>query len=234
VVTSDKCYENREWLWAYREDEPLGGHDPYSSSKACAELVTAAWRRSFSGPEAARRIGIASVRAGNVIGGGDWAEDRLLPDCMRALSEGRAIGIRNPGAVRPWQHVLDPLCGYLMLAERLWDDPAAFGGAWNFGPTESDVKPVTWIASRIVQHWGNGARWQRIESGGPHEAGLLKIDSSKARARLGWIPRLSIDTGLKWTVEWYKALRCGRAARGITEEQIALYTRSPTTGRLVS
>ena len=143
VVTSDKCYENREWPWAYRETEAMGGHDPYSSSKGCAELVTAAYRRSFF---PIRRIGVATARAGNVIGGGDWAEDRLLPDCMRALAAGEAIAIRNPHAVRPWQHVLEPLCGYLLLAERLHADPAAFGEAWNFGPADDDARPVAWIA----------------------------------------------------------------------------------------
>src|SRR5262249_32032636 len=149
VVTSDKCYENREWPWAYRETEAMGGHDPYSSSKGCAELVTAAYRRSFlSG------IGVASVRAGNVIGGGDWAEDRLLPDCMRALAAGRCIAIRNPRAVRPWQHVLEPLRGYLLLAERLAEDAATFSEAWNFGPADDDARPVAWIADRIVAQWG--------------------------------------------------------------------------------
>jgi CDP-glucose 4,6-dehydratase len=225
VVTSDKCYENREWLWAYREDEPLGGHDPYSSSKACAELVTAAWRRSFCPPGGMRQIGIASARAGNVFGGGDWAEDRLVPDCMRALCDGRAIPIRNPRSTRPWQHVLDPLCGYLILAERLWDRPEAYGEPWNFGPPEDDIRPVAWIASRIVDLWGNGARWETTARDTRHEARLLKVDASKARARLGWSQRVPLQIGLDWTVEWYRAYSQGRVARELTENQIARFDK---------
>jgi len=220
IVTSDKCYENREWLWAYREDEALGGHDPYSSSKACAELVTAAWRRSFCPPGGARQMGIASSRAGNVFGGGDWAEDRLVPDCMRALGDGRPIGIRNPRSSRPWQHVLDPLCGYLILAERLWDDPEAYGEPWNFGPPEADIRPVAWIASRIVELWGGGSRWETTAGDGRHEATLLKVDAAKARARLGWSQRLPLEVGLAWTVEWYRAYSQRRAVRELTENQI--------------
>jgi len=223
IVTSDKCYENREWLWAYRENEALGGHDPYSSSKACAELVTAAWRRSFCGPDAGRSIGIASVRAGNVIGGGDWAEDRLVPDCMRALADRQPIGIRNPLAVRPWQHVLDPLCGYLVLTERLWDDPVGYGEAWNFGPADTDARPVGWIVSRIVERWGDGARWESVASDTRHEAKLLKVDASKARTRLGWSPRLRLEVGLNWTVEWYKEHARGQSAREMTENQIVRF-----------
>jgi CDP-glucose 4,6-dehydratase len=230
VVTSDKCYENHEWLWAYREDEPLGGHDPYSSSKACAELVTAAWRRSFCAPGGARQLGIASARAGNVFGGGDWAEDRLVPDCVRALASGRPIGIRNPRSTRPWQHVLDPLCGYLMLAERLWSEPEIYGEAWNFGPPEDDIRPVAWIASRIVRLWGDGARWEAISGDARHEATLLKVDAAKARARLGWSRRLPLDIGLDWTVEWYRAYSHGETARALTEHQIARFDNlSPAT-----
>jgi CDP-glucose 4,6-dehydratase len=230
VVTSDKCYENREWLWAYREDEKLGGHDPYSSSKACAELVTAAWRRSFCPPGGARQMAIASARAGNVFGGGDWAEDRLVPDCMRALASDRPIGIRNPRSIRPWQHVLDPLCGYLMLAERLWRAPETYDEAWNFGPPEDDIRPVVWIASRIVELWGGGARGEAVSGDARHEAQLLKVDAAKARARLGWSSRLPLETGLSWTVEWYKAYSQGRAARELTEHQIARFDAlSPTT-----
>jgi len=223
VVTSDKCYENKEWLWSYRENDPLGGHDPYSSSKACAELITTAWRRSFSGSRSERRIGIASVRAGNVFGGGDWAEDRLIPDCMRALAEARPIGVRNPHAVRPWQHVLEPLCGYLLLAERLWQDPEAYGEAWNFGPADEDIRPVGWIASRIVALWGADARWESVSSDGRHEATLLKVDSAKARNRLNWVPRIGLDAGLDWSVEWYKGYLAGRPAREMTENQIVQF-----------
>jgi CDP-glucose 4,6-dehydratase len=227
VVTSDKCYENREWLWAYREDEPLGGHDPYSSSKACAELVTAAWRRSFCPPGGTRQLGIASARAGNVYGGGDWAEDRLVPDCMRALGDGRPIGIRNPRSIRPWQHVLDPLSGYLILAERLWDEPEAYGEAWNFGPRDDEIRPVGWVASRIVELWGDGARWETRAGDGRHEAALLKVDAAKARTRLGWSQRVPLETGLDWTVEWYRAYAQGGAARELSEDQIARFAASP-------
>ena len=225
VVTSDKCYLNREWLWAYREDEPLGGHDPYSSSKACAEIVTAAWRQSFcsTGTE---RLGIATARAGNVIGGGDWSEDRLLPDCIRAIARGAAVDIRSPNSVRPWQHVLDPLNGYLVLAERLWSEPRTFGDAWNFGPREEDAKPVSWLAARVVANWDEGARWTHAaEDNMPHEAGLLKVDASKARTRLNWKPRLPVESGLDWTTEWYKAHLGGRSARVLTESQIDRYVK---------
>ncbi len=223
VVTSDKCYENREWLWAYRENEPMGGHDPYSSSKGCAELVTAAWRNSFCGP-AKRDLGIASARAGNVIGGGDWAEDRLIPDCIRALKAGQAIGIRNPASVRPWQHVLDPLCGYLILAERLAENPDTYGEAWNFGPADTDTRPVGWIADRVVSIWGGSARWDKIAGDELHEANVLKIDASKARQCLGWSPALGLDGGIDWTANWYKKVLGGQPALAVTEEQIDRYS----------
>ncbi len=158
VVTSDKCYENREWWWPYREDEAMGGHDPYSSSKGCAELVTAAWRRSFFLADGAATVGLGSARAGNVIGGGDWAEDRLVPDCMRAFASGEPVVIRRPAAVRPWQHVLEPLSGYLTLAERLSSDPGGFGEAWNFGPSADEARPVAWVVDRLSRFWGDGAR----------------------------------------------------------------------------
>jgi CDP-glucose 4,6-dehydratase len=218
VVTSDKCYENREWPWAYRETEAMGGHDPYSSSKGCAELVTAAYRRSFLAT-----VGVATARAGNVIGGGDWAEDRLLPDCMRALGAGEAIAIRNPNAVRPWQHVLEPLCGYLKLAERLAADAVGFGDAWNFGPTDQEAKPAAWIASRIVERWGDGATWFHASGDAPHEAAALKVDASRARMRLGWAPRLRLDDALAWTVEWHRRLAAGEHALALTDQQIARY-----------
>lgn len=221
VVTSDKCYENREWVWAYREDEPMGGHDPYSSSKGCAELVTSAWRSSYCSEKSGRGLGLASARAGNVVGGGDWAEDRLIPDCVRAIMENKPIQIRNPNATRPWQHVLDPLCGYLMLAEHLTAEPAKYAEGWNFGPTEEDAKPVGWIASRVARNWGDGAAWEAaISATNPHEARFLKVDASKARAYLNWRQRLRIDRCLEWTVDWYRRYLKGEAARQLTEKQI--------------
>lgn len=224
VVTSDKCYENREWLWGYREDEPMGGHDPYSSSKGCAELVTAAWRKSFCGPSR-RRLGLASARAGNVIGGGDWAVDRLMPDCIRALTSGQAIGIRNPASTRPWQHVLDPLCGYLVLAERLTEAPETYGEAWNFGPVDEDARSVGWIADRVISIWGEKARWEEVGGDQLHEAGALKVDAAKARARLGWSQALRLDQGIDWTVNWYKKFFSGEAALTLTEQQIDRYSK---------
>jgi CDP-glucose 4,6-dehydratase len=230
IVTSDKCYENREWLWGYREDEPMGGHDPYSSSKGCAELVTAAWRKSFC-ETGKRDLGIASARAGNVIGGGDWAADRLIPDCIRALNSGEVVGIRNPASMRPWQHVLDPLCGYLILAERLMHNPRDYGQAWNFGPNDHDAGTVGWVADRVVRIWGNQARWKKVGDDGLHEAPFLKVDASKARARLGWLPSLPLDSAIDWTVTWYKKNLGGHAARTLTEEQIDRYTKLGATVR---
>jgi CDP-glucose 4,6-dehydratase len=216
VVTSDKCYQNREWSWAYRETDALGGRDPYSSSKACAELVAAAYRGSFF-------PAIATARAGNVIGGGDWAEDRLLPDCVRALSSSEPIQVRHPGAVRPWQHVLEPLCGYLLLAELLYDDAATFGDAWNFGPNDEDAWPVGRIASFVVKQWGEPASWREVGGCGAHEAATLKVDASRARAKLGWAPRLPLAEALGWTIEWYRRLDAGAAALALTDEQLARY-----------
>jgi CDP-glucose 4,6-dehydratase len=220
VVTSDKCYENREWCWPYREDEAMGGHDPYSSSKGCAELVTAAWRRSFFPSDSAHPVGVGSARAGNVIGGGDWADDRLVPDCMRAFASGRPVVLRRPAAVRPWQHVLEPLSGYLSLAERLSTEPRSFGEAWNFGPAADDARPVAWVVDRLSTFWGDGARWESDSASHPHEAGLLQVDASKARARLGWTPRLSLEEGLRWTVDWYKRFGAGEDAAALTLAQI--------------
>jgi CDP-glucose 4,6-dehydratase len=214
VVTSDKCYENQEWVWPYRENERLGGRDPYSSSKACAE-----YRSSFftDGPA------VASVRAGNVIGGGDWARDRLVPDLIRAFEGGRNAVIRNPDSVRPWQHVLEPLNGYLMLAERLFDDRTA-ADAWNFGPAETDVRPVAWIGDRVAALWGGGAKWTLDSAAHPHEAHTLKLDSTRARLQLGWMPRLSLQDALQWIVEWHREFSAGTAgARELTLRQIARY-----------
>ena len=194
-VTSDKCYENREWLWAYREDEPMGGYDPYSSSKGCPELVAATWRRSFFAGESA--VALASARAGNVIGG-DWAEDRIVPDCVRAFSAGKPLVLRNPGAVRAWQHVLDPLCGYLLLAERLFAGGGAYAEGWNFGPSEANMRPVGYIVEKLARHW-DAATWRMADGKQPHRAVHLKIDASKAQVRLGWHPRLATDLALDWT-----------------------------------
>lgn len=225
VVTSDKCYENREWHWAYREDEAMGGHDPYSASKGCTELVTAAWRRSFLAPEGTcgRTVAMASARAGNVIGGGDWAEDRLIPDCVRAMTEGRTVQIRNPRATRPWQHVLEPLSGYLLLAQRLWEDGAAFAEGWNFGPVLEDARPVSHVVNEMTRLWADGASWELHGGDHPHEAGFLAVDASKARARLGWQPRLRLNEALAWTTEWYKRQSAGDDAALLIAEQIERY-----------
>jgi CDP-glucose 4,6-dehydratase len=225
TVTSDKCYENREWIWPYRETDALGGHDPYSSSKACAELVTAAYRQAFfqtGRAQSAAHLAVASARAGNVIGGGDWSADRLLPDCVRAFAAGQPVALRNPGAVRPWQHVLEPLAGYLILAERLWTDRAC-AEAWNFGPADDDARPVGWVVERVAALWGAGARWQAQVGDHPHEAMQLRLDSSKARAGLGWRPRLGIEAALAWTIDWYRREASGEDAVKLTEAQIARF-----------
>jgi CDP-glucose 4,6-dehydratase len=216
-VTSDKCYENREWEWAYREHEPMGGHDPYSSSKGCAELVTDAFRRSFFSTEASTRL--ASARAGNVIGGGDWAEDRLIPDLMRAALDGRSVHVRSPESVRPWQHVLNPLCGYLVLAQALWEYPE-YAQAWNFGPVDEDARPVGWIVQRVSELWPGGLRWGADDGAHPHEARSLRLDSSLARARLGWCPLVALDVALQSTVSWYRRLGEDADMRVVTLEQI--------------
>ena len=221
-VTSDKCYENQGWLPGYRENDPMGGYDPYSSSKGCAELVTAAYRRSFFAGDSGQSIGLASARAGNVIGGGDWAEDRLIPDMMRAAMAGRTVRLRNPHAVRPWQHVLEPLSGYLLLAERLYHDGPLFAEGWNFGPAEEDAKPVEWIAREMASLW-TAMNWEKDDASHPHEAHYLKLDCSKARARLGWTPRLPLVDALSWTVQWYKAYDNNADMRRLTEAQIENY-----------
>lgn len=224
-VTSDKCYENREWAWGYRENEAMGGHDPYSSSKGCAELVTSAYRRSFFQDSSGKiKAGLASGRAGNVIGGGDWAEDRLIPDCIRALTQGKAVPIRSPKSIRPWQHVLEPLAGYLVLAEKLWQEPAAYSQGWNFGPETSGAKTVDWIADRMVAIWGQGARWENLAPNEAlHEARYLKLDCSLATSKLGWHPRLTLEQTLQWVVEWYRRCHEGESAAKLTLEQIRSY-----------
>lgn len=221
VVTSDKCYENREWVWGYRESEPMGGRDPYSNSKGCAELVTAAYRSSYFSTTGSAAV--ASARAGNVIGGGDWALDRIVPDFVRAAIAGDPVRIRNPNATRPWQHVLEPLSGYLQLAEGLCDAPAAHAEGWNFGPADEDAVPVEQIVSTVSRLWGPAARWVTDKGPHPHEAHFLKLDSAKARSRLGWKPRLGLASALEWTVEWYKTQAQGGDARAITLAQIERY-----------
>jgi CDP-glucose 4,6-dehydratase len=219
-ITTDKCYENREWVWGYREDEAMGGHDPYSSSKACAELVTSAYRRSFL---AAAGVALASARAGNVIGGGDWAADRLVPDILRAFEQARPVSIRNPGSIRPWQHVIEPLCGYLTLAERLRRDGAAHAEGWNFGPKDDDARPVQWIVGRLAGIWGEGAGWTADDGPHPHEAHYLKLDISKARTKLGWQPRWDLGEALVRVVEWHRAWRGGADMKATTLQQLAVY-----------
>lgn len=206
-VTSDKCYENQEWHWGYRESEPMGGFDPYSCSKGCAELITASYRRSFFNPEQFKTHGcaLASVRAGNVVGGGDWALDRLVPDTLKAFSKGEIVNIRYPNALRPWQHVLEPLSGYLMLAEQLYSNGELFAEGWNFGPKEDNVHSVKWIVEYLKYRWGVEASWQYEEIEQPHEANFLKLDCSKAKAKLGWKPLWDIEHTLSRTVAWHKA-----------------------------
>lgn len=224
VVTSDKCYRNNEWDWGYREVDELGGLDPYSASKACAELVTAAYRNSFSS-SGTTPTAVASARGGNVIGGGDWSDDRLIPDAVRAAWAGAPLVVRNPGSVRPWQHVLDCLDGYLLLARKLWDDPS-LAGPWNFGPDEASTRTVEWVVGRITELLGAGdLGWsQQLLHDAPHEAGVLRLDSSQARMRLGWRPQLSIDEAVRMTGAWYQAFRRDGDARSITCRQIDEYS----------
>lgn len=224
-VTTDKVYDNREWLWGYRESEPLGGHDPYSSSKACAELVTACYRASFFATTHGAPA-VASARAGNVIGGGDWADDRLVPDLLRGFESCTPVRIRRPGAVRPWQHVLEPVRGYLMLAEMLATRGTDFAEAWNFGPADEDARPVEHIVRTLAGMWGPEAEWEIDRDEHPHEATYLKLDNSKARARLGWRPLLDLDGALTLVVDWARRRRAGESPRLITERQIADYERA--------
>ena len=220
-ITSDKCYENHELARGYSESDPMGGYDPYSSSKGCAELVTSAFRNSYLHGDKA----LASARSGNVIGGGDWARDRLVPDIIRAAVEGNAVYLRNPHAIRPWQHVLDPLSGYLMLIERLYTDGQSFAGGWNFGPSENDTQTVEWIAHEIAGLWGE-LKWEQDQtSAKPHEANYLKLNCAKAHNRLKWTPRLSISEALKWTVDWYKDFILRKNMRLVTITQINHYTK---------
>jgi len=227
-VTTDKCYENRELPnYSYRETDPLGGFDPYSSSKACAELVSAAYRQSYFPVAKLKEHGVAlaTARAGNVIGGGDWSTDRLIPDLVRGFLAGEAVRIRRPDAIRPWQHVLEPLHGYILLAEHLLTHDARFATAFNFGPTEDDARPVQWIAERMTAFWGDGARWILDADPGVHEAGYLMLDASRARAELGWAPHLNLESALEWLVAWYRAWAAKQPMQQFTLQQIAAYEK---------
>jgi CDP-glucose 4,6-dehydratase len=224
-VTTDKCYENKEWLWGYRENDALGGYDPYSNSKACSELVTDAYRKSFFQIEnyESHSVAIATARAGNVIGGGDWAVDRLIPDCLRTLSEGEKIKIRSPFAIRPWQHVLDPLSGYLLLAEKLVADGTRYSEGWNFGPDDDGGKTVEWVVKHLCAKWGNGAAYE-IENGHHlHEAHYLKLDCSKAKFKLGWHPKWNVESAIDKVMEWTQAYQSNADLRAICMKQINEY-----------
>jgi len=230
IVTSDKCYENREWHWGYRENEPMGGHDPYSNSKGCAELVTSAYRNSVFNPaqHGEHGVAIASGRAGNVIGGGDWAADRLIPDILRAIEVCQSVNIRSPHAIRPWQHVLEPLSGYLALVEKLYVDGTSYGEGWNFGPADEEAKSVQWIVERMSDLWGPGVTWQLDKNPQLHEAQYLKLDCSKAKARLGWHPRWSLTNALESITTWHRAYLDRADMKTVTLSQIKEYTSTQT------
>jgi len=224
-VTTDKCYENREWVWGYRENEPMGGYDPYSNSKACSELATASYRDSFFNLQDFSRHGVAlaTARSGNVIGGGDWATDRLIPDCIRSLLQGEKVRIRNPFSTRPWQHVLEPLAGYLLLAQSLYEKGSEFAEAWNFGPEDSDARPVEWMVKRVCTLWGDAGAYE-VEGGEkPHEAHYLKLDCSKAKARLHWHPRWNLEQAIDRVLEWVRAHARGEDMRKVSLQQITAY-----------
>jgi CDP-glucose 4,6-dehydratase len=225
-VTTDKCYENKEWLWGYRENEPMGGYDPYSNSKGCSELVTSSFRNSFFNPAdygKTHQVALASARAGNVVGGGDWAEDRLIPDFIRAIGKGEKVKIRSPYAIRPWQHVLEPLSGYLTLGAKLLTDGCNYAEGWNFGPDDSDARPVEWIIKRICTLWGDSASYEIDTNPQLHEATYLKLDCSKAKTRLGWYPKWNIDTAINRIVEWTKACNRNEDMRAFCKKQIRDY-----------
>lgn len=235
-ITSDKCYENRGWVWGYRENEAMGGYDPYSSSKGCAELVATAYRNSFFNPSQYSEHGIAtaSARAGNVIGGGDWAKDRLVPDILRSLVQGETVILRNPQAIRPWQHVLEPLSGYLTLAERLYENGPGYGEGWNFGPFDFGMKPVSWVVEELISLWGSDITWKQDEAYRPHEDRYLMLDCAKARHQLQWEPLLDIITALHWTVEWMKSCQRGDDMRRVTELQIGRFMELEQNGETIS
>jgi len=232
AVTTDKCYENKEWVWPYRETDPLGGHDPYSSSKACAEIVCASYRSSFFPVDRLdqHRVALATARAGNVIGGGDWSPDRLVPDLIRGFLKQESVLIRRPNAVRPWQHVLEPLHGYIRLAELLLERKGHLASAFNFGPGDEDAWPVERIANTMTAAWGEGAAWSRDSDPGVHEAGSLRLDSSKARNELGWRPHLRLEEALEWTMEWYGAWHRGQQMHPVTMAQIDRYEALAKSG----
>jgi CDP-glucose 4,6-dehydratase len=230
MVTSDKCYENKEWLWGYREDEPMGGHDPYSNSKGCSELVTSAYRQSYFSNSDAPRVG--SGRAGNVIGGGDWSRDRLVPDLVSTFAKGEETLIRNPNAVRPWQHVMEPLSGYLALAEHLLGaEGQTYGEGWNFGPDASSERTVADVVEAVRAAWGQGARWRLDAGSHPHEANFLKLDSSKAKRRLSWRPVWSFQDAISNTISWYLAAAEGQDMRAFSLQQIESYARAAGAGK---
>lgn len=228
VVTTDKCYENNEWAWGYRENEPMGGHDPYSNSKGCAELVTSGYRQSFFSPEkySKHKVAIASARAGNVIGGGDWSEDRLIPDAIKAFEAKEALMIRNPLATRPWQHVLEPLSGYLILAQALYEKGVNFNGGWNFGPRDDDARSVQEVINLLIKGWGSAATWTQDQSEQPHEAHSLKLDCSKARQYLNWLPRWSLEQAIENIIQWQQAYQNQGNMHEISLKQIATYQNS--------
>ncbi|MBT2290156.1 CDP-glucose 4,6-dehydratase [Paenibacillus albidus] len=225
-VTTDKCYENQEWDWGYREDDQLGGYDPYSNSKACSELVTASYRSSYFNPDdyLSHGLCVATARAGNVIGGGDWSEDRIIPDCMRALHSGNKLLIRNPSATRPWQHVLEPLCGYLLLTQSMVQHGVEFSAAWNFGPSDENERDVEWLVWKIAELWGKDDFYELHSGPKPHEATNLRLDSSKARRKLGWFPKWNVERGLKHTIQWYQAYQRQDDMRRLCLEQLNAYT----------
>ena len=229
IVTTDKCYENKEWAWGYRENEPMGGHDPYSSSKGCAELVTSAFRESFFSPSkyAQHGVAIASARAGNVIGGGDWSEDRLIPDAIKAFDVKEALMIRNPLATRPWQHVLEPLSGYLVLAQSLYEKGVQFNGGWNFGPRDEDARPVQEVIELLIQNWAFPAAWVQDQSEQPHEAHSLKLDCSKARQYLGWTPKWNLEQAIQSIADWHNAYQCKADMHELSLKQINQYQTIP-------
>lgn len=225
MVTTDKCYENKEQIWGYRENEPMGGYDPYSSSKGAAEIAISSWRRSFFNPLDFCKHGktIASVRAGNVIGGGDWAQDRIIPDCIKALEQGKAIEIRNPKAIRPWQHVLEPLGGYMCLAQKMWNAPTDYCEAWNFGPRAESISTVWDVAQKVVDNYGSGVLKDISNVSALHEAKLLLLDISKAKFRLGWEPRMNIDQSIALTVDWYKKYKTSVDVYKLCVDEIEKY-----------
>jgi CDP-glucose 4,6-dehydratase len=222
-VTTDKCYENKEWPWGYRENEPMGGHDPYSSSKGCAELVTAAYRKSFFNDE--NSAFLASARAGNVIGGGDWSADRLIPDILKAFEKNGPVIVRNPMSTRPWQHVLEPLSGYLVLAQHLFEEGSSFAEGWNFGPKDEDCKSVSWILDKMVENWGNGAKWELDKNNNPHEAEYLKLDCSKAALKLNWYPKWNLEYTLESIIKWHQNYIAQENVQEQCLLEIALYQK---------